>query len=281
MITELKKLEFYKCKELLYEQGQLEAKAVIEGVNPGRVFVDDIDSPTSGVIWLGNNDGFIFIGDEKNEGFNNELNTFIDKIIIPEAIKVGLNWFEGIGNHRKWNTTIKKVLKSRKLGSWNQRVYTLQKGDYKCTPEIAIEQGYKVVNICETLFENIDYSIKNIEFLHSKILEFWSSPQRFFIDGIGYCMVYKNEIVSVCFSGFVVGKVHCIDIETLKDHQGKKLAQKIALSFVKDCLDNNIVPYWDCMESNKPSIAVAENIGFRNVFNYVGYEFAFKCFYLN
>ena len=118
MISELKKLEFYKCKELLYEQGQLEAKAVIEGVNPGRVFVDDTDWPTSGLIWLGNNDGFIFIGDEKNEGFNNELNNFVDNIIIPEATKVGLNWFEGIGNHGKWNTIIKEVFKSRNLGSW-------------------------------------------------------------------------------------------------------------------------------------------------------------------
>ncbi|MFJ8064572.1 GNAT family N-acetyltransferase [Psychrobacillus sp. NPDC096426] len=274
MISELKKVEFYKCKDLLYEHGQLEAKAIIAGVNPGRVFVDDIDSPTSGLIWLGNNDGFIFIGDEKNEGFNTELNNFIDKIIIPEAIEVGLAWFEGIGNHRKWNTTIKKIFKSRKLGSWNQRVYTLQKDNYKCNYELAIEQEYKVMKICKTLFENNDY--KNIEFLHSKILEYWSSPDRFFSSGIGYCTVYKDEIVSVCFSGFVVENVHCIDIETLEGHQGKKLAQITALSFVKECLNNNIIPYWDCMESNKPSIAVAENIGFKNVFNYIGYEFPLK-----
>lgn len=63
MITELKKSEFYKCKDLLYAQGvQLEAKAVVEGVNPGRIFVDDIETPASGLIWLGNNDGFFFIG---------------------------------------------------------------------------------------------------------------------------------------------------------------------------------------------------------------------------
>lgn len=276
MISELKKGEFYKCKDLLNEEGQLEAKAIIAGVNPGRVFVDDIDSPTSGLIWLGNNDGFIFIGDEKNEGFNNELNNFIDNFIIPEAIKVGLSWFEGIGNHRKWNTTIQEVLKRRKLGSWNQRVYTLQKDEYKRNDELATEQGYKVVKVSETLFENKDFSIKNMELLYSKIFEYWSSPEKFFSEGIGYCIVYKNEIVSICFSGFVVENVHCVDIETLEGHQGKKLAQKLALTYAKDCLDNNIVPYWDCMESNKPSIAVAENIGFRNVFNYIGYEFPFK-----
>lgn len=276
MISELKKIEFYKCKELLNEQGQLEAMAVIEGVNPGRVFVDDIEIPTSGLIWLGNNDGFIFIGDEKNESFNNELNNYIDKIIIPEALKIGLNWFEGVGNHPSWNTTIEKVLNNRTLGSWNQRVYTLQKDDYTYNSELVIEKGYKVVKISEKLFENKDNAIKNIDFLRGKILEFWSSSEMFFSNGIGYCMLYKDEMVSICFSGFVVENVHGVDIETLEAHQGKKLAQKVAQSFVEDCLNNNMVPYWDCMESNKPSIAVAENIGFKIAFNYVGYEFPFK-----
>lgn len=276
MISELKKSEFHKCKDLLNERGQLEAKAVVEGVNPGRIFVDDIDSPTSGLIWLGNNDGFFFIGDERNERFNIELNNFIDKVIIPDARKVGLTWFEGIGNHNNWNETIKKVFENRNLGRWKQRVYTLQKNDYKCNFELTIEEGYSIVRINENLYKNSNKSIRNIELLHSKILEFWSSPKRFFNEGIGYCVLYKNEVVSVCFSGFVVDNVHCIDIETLEEHQGKKLAQKVALTFVEDCLDNNLVPYWDCMDSNKPSIAVAENIGFKNVFNYVGYDFKFE-----
>jgi len=276
MISELTKSDFYKCRSLVNEKGQLEIKAVIEGVNPGRIFVDDETSPTSGFIWLGNNDGFLFIGDAENEAFNKELNNFIDEIIIPEARKVQLNCFEGMGNHIKWNKTIEKVFEHRKLESWNQRVYEIQKDDYKDKDEPAIEQGYEIVKICKPLFDNDDGSIKNIEFLHAKILEFWGSPESFFDDGIGYCIVYKNEIVSVCFSGFVFENVHCIDIETLEGHQGKKLAQKLAHHFVKDCLENHMVPYWDCMELNKPSVAVAENVGFRNVFNYVGYYFLFE-----
>jgi GNAT superfamily N-acetyltransferase len=273
MISELKKSDFSTCKDLLYEQGQIEARAVVEGVNPGRIFVDDVNSPTSGLIWLGNNDGFIFIGNERNVRFNTQLNHFIDTVIVPETKKVGLTWFEGIGNHSKWNETIKKVFKDRDLGSWNQRVYTLRKEDYKGTFEFTSEEGYKIVKMSEVLSDN---SIKNFEFLHSKIEEFWSSSKAFLNEGVGYCVVYKNEIVSVCFSGFVVNNVHCIDIETLKEHQGKKVAQKVARTFVEDCLANNLVPYWDCMESNKPSIAVAEKIGFRNVFNYKGYEFKLK-----
>ncbi|AAT61721.1 MULTISPECIES: GNAT family N-acetyltransferase [Bacillus cereus group] len=274
MISELSKNDFYKCSSLINEQGQLEVKAVITGVNPGRIFVDNETSPNSGLIWLGNNDGFFFIGNAENEEFNKEMNHLINNVIKPEAKKVGLNCFEGIGNHSKWNKTIERIFQHRNLKSWNQRVYTLRKEDYEENHESKIEQGYVVLKMNKALYES-NNTFKNIDFLQSKILEFWSSPDHFFNEGIGYCIVYDDLIVSVCFSGFVFENIHCIDIETIEGHQGKKLAQKITHSFVKDCLENNITPYWDCMELNKPSVAVVENVGFINVCNYVGYYFLF------
>ena len=276
MICELSKNDFYKCNSLVNEHGQLEVKAVIAGVNPGRIFVDNVSSPNSGLIWLGNNDGFFFIGDAKNIEFNNTINDFIDEVIVPEAKKVGLNCFEAIGNHSNWNKTIDRIFQHRNLKSWNQRVYTLRKEGYENHHEPEIEQEYTVLKMSKALYENSNNTFKNIDFLQSKIFEFWSSPDCFFNEGIGYCIVYDDLIVSVCFSGFVFENIHCIDIETIEGHQGRKLAQKIAHSFVKDCLENDIIPYWDCMELNKPSVAVVENVGFTNVFNYVGYYFLFE-----
>lgn len=276
MISEFNKSDFYKCKGLVNDNGHLEVKAVIEGVNPARIFVDNRTSPDCGLIWLSSNNGFFFIGNEDNEKFNNEINEFIDRLIAPEAKKAQLYSFEGIGNHQKWDKVIKRIFEHRKLGSFNQRVYTLQKDDYKVESTPAIEKGYTVLKISETLIANNKNPYDNIDFLKSKILEFWSSIDSFLNKGIGYCVVYNNKIVSVCFSGYVFENVHCIDIETLESHQGKKLAQKIAHTFAKDCLDNDRVPYWDCMEQNKPSVAVAENIGFRVDFNYVFYDFAFE-----
>lgn len=276
MICELSKVDFYRCNRLVNEQGQLEVRAVIAGVNPGRIFVDNMSSPNSGLIWLGNNDGFFFIGDAENEEFNKEMNRFINNVIVPGARKAGLDCFEGIGNHSKWNKTIERIFQHRNLKSWNQRVYTLRKKGYENHHEPEIEQEYTVLKMSKALYEYSNNTFKNIDFLQSKILEIWSSSDRLFNEGIGYCIVYDDLIVSVCFSGFVFENIHCIDIETIEGHQGRKLAQKIAHSFVKDCLENDIIPYWDCMELNKSSVAVVENVGFTNVFNYVGYYFLFE-----
>ena len=137
-------------------------------MNPGRIFVDNMTSPNSGLIWLGNNDGFFFIGDAENEKFNNEMNRFIDNVIILEARKVGLTCFEGIGNHSKWNKTIERIFHHRKLKSWNQRVYTLKEEDYVGNHELKIEQGYTVLKMSKTLYEDQRDSLKNIEFYNQK-----------------------------------------------------------------------------------------------------------------
>ncbi|GIN73106.1 acetyltransferase [Bacillus sp. J14TS2] len=274
MIKELDKTVFGRCKGLLNNKRQIEALAVIEGTNPGRVFVDDLTIPTSGMIWLGNNDGFFLIGNEENREFNNVLNHFIDDVIIPEAKKVGLDCFEGIGIHERWNKTIEHVFKGRKLESWMQKAYTLHANGNLNIREPVIDKRYETVRINQSFFENCS-SMKNIEFLNSKILESWSSISDFLNKGIGYCILYDNEIVSVCFSGFVAENIHSIYIETLVAHQGRKLAQKVARLFIQDCLEKNILPYWECMEENKASITIAESIGFKNTYNYKGYAFPF------
>ncbi|MBO0992460.1 GNAT family N-acetyltransferase [Bacillus sp. SD088] len=271
MIQELDKTEFDRCKSLVNNQRQIEALAVIEGTNPGRIFVDDAAIPTSGMIWLGNNDGFFLIGNEDNEKFNNELNYFIDEVIIPEAAKVQLNWFEWIGIHDRWNKTIEKVFKARKLDSWMQKVYTLQPHDYLNIREPIIAMGYEAIKIDQSFLKSS--LVQNRKFLQAKILESWSSIEDYLSNGIGYCMLDENEIASVCFSGFVAGNIHSVHIETLAAHQGRKLAQKAAHLFIQDCFEQNLIPHWECMEENKASVAVAENIGFKHIYNYKGYAF--------
>lgn len=78
-------------------------------MNFGCIFVDNVIFFNLGFIWLGNNDGFFFIGDVENEEFNKEVNCFINYVIVFEVRKVGLDCFEGIGNYLKWNKIIERI----------------------------------------------------------------------------------------------------------------------------------------------------------------------------
>lgn len=90
MIFELNQLLFSKESHLLNgELINLEIKAVVEGYNPGWVFVDNIENPETAMVWSKGIKGFYFIGDANNSDFNNNVNLYIDEEILPRAQSMG------------------------------------------------------------------------------------------------------------------------------------------------------------------------------------------------
>ncbi|ENQ3080339.1 GNAT family N-acetyltransferase [Bacillus cereus] len=273
MIYELEQDQFIRCKHLVQQERHLDVQAIIEGNNPGRVFVDHVDLPQSGLVWFGNLDGFVFIGNPNNESFNCEIKQFLNEEIAQEAIELGVHWFEGFGHGTNWDDTIKKILSGYSYEESNQKVYKLYENQYQIQNEPKMDEGYTLLKITE---ENvITNRLYDNSFFVAQLSLFWSSMEAFFEKGMGYAVMYKNEVVSICFSGFVSGNTHAVAIETVEEYRGKKSAQKVAHVYVQDCFTNGYTPYWDCMEGNIPSIAIAESLGFVNMFNYIVYDYQF------
>ncbi len=272
MIYELNKSQFYRCNDIVKQSRNIEGKAIIAGINPGRIFVDDLNTPETAMIWQGNLDGFIFIGDSRNDSFNKEINNYINKVIKPQAEALGMEWFECISDNPNWYLTFEdEIFSDRKLSSWDQYVYSLTLHDFKSVKKPEIDQQYIVQKISPDILN--DKKLQNLGFLESKIKEFWDSQNDFFENGFGYCILHNNSIVSLCMTGFRYEEIHGIDIETVESHRGKNLAQCVAYSFVENYFVNGFTPYWDCMEVNYPSNAVAKRLGFKRKFEYKGYEF--------
>lgn len=118
MIHELEKEHFHRCASLVIKDRHIEVQAIVSGVDPGRIYVDDPAAPRSAMIWQGNLDGFSFLGDPTNDAFNQAVPEFVEQAIAPDARRLGLGWFEGYGHHPRWDATIEKMLltKSRQNG---------------------------------------------------------------------------------------------------------------------------------------------------------------------
>ena len=69
MITELNQLEFDKVKHLTDSCRNIEVRAVVSGLNPGRIYVDDATNITAALIWIQGHSGFQLIGDAKSIPF--------------------------------------------------------------------------------------------------------------------------------------------------------------------------------------------------------------------
>ena len=254
---------------LTMDCGFPEARAVLDGNNPGWVFVDKPDLPGAALVWAQGIEGFYLIGDANCAVFQNELDRFTDHALKPRLKELGITWLE-ISGDETWDAVIEKVYQGRSLEISQQYVYTLPADTrpeyFQRKPVIAPE----IKRIDRELFGDLE--IMSREFLFSKLNKFWGDAEAFMRGGFGYVLLVNEEIISLCFSGFVAGNMHVIDIETKAAHQKKGYAEKVAQAYIADCIDRRFQPYWDCMVENIASARLAEKLGFKKSHLYTLYS---------
>ena len=85
-----------------------EALAIIEGNNPGWVFVDDLNTPRAALVWAQGIEGFYLVGDANSATFLEELAVYADQVLMPRLHNLGVGWFE-ISGDEDWNPISLKV----------------------------------------------------------------------------------------------------------------------------------------------------------------------------
>lgn len=272
MILEIEKANFSIIRKLLDEtMDNIEVKAIIEGINPGWVFVDSQKSPRTAMVWAKGIQGFYFVGDTNNPDFNNCINDFIDNQIKPKAAQQGLNRFEFSGETKNWSSVLEEIFINRKLEKSQQYIYKLKKDSWQDYQKRKLGDGFELRKINQEIF--YDKQIKNINFLSLEIQRWWNSTEEYLNKAFGYCIIYDNKIVSYCICNFLHGDIYTIGIETLEEFRRNGLSQVATEAFVENCLDNQLIPHWECMESNLPSRALAEKLRFNRDSIYTLYSF--------
>jgi hypothetical protein len=247
-----------------------EPLAVIEGNNPGWVFVDDLNTPRSALVWAQGIMGFYLVGDANSAVFLKELDVFTDQVLRPRLHHLGVTYFE-ISGIENWNAVIENIFWKRNLDNSQQCVYTIKSSGDRFVTQRKVVGDYRLLRVDQHLL--VDLSVGNREFLFSKLIRFWGSVSKFLNTGLAYVLVDGKEIVSLCCSGFVAGNVHAIDIETEVSHRRKGYAEAVARAFVSECVEKHLQPHWDCMAENIASVRLAEKLGFTQSYVYRLYSF--------
>jgi len=272
MIYELNPSQFESIAHMLNgERMNLEVKAVVEGYNPGWVFVDNVMTPSTAMVWSTGIKGFYFLGDTNSLEFNNSLNMYIKYIITPRVKKLDLDSFEFSGTSTEWDNKLKQLFKERDLQISKQFVY-------KRPQELELAEG--VTELKDTYsIRKIDAKLLNeqdldVEFVKSNVLEWWGSIKNFSKHGIGYCIMHDKQAVCSCVSSFYDGHEIESHIVTKEAYRKKGLATVAVSEFVKESHLKNLELYWDCMEKNEGSRALAEKLGYVKSFDYTLFEFS-------
>ena len=98
--------------------------------------------------------------------------------------------------------------------------------------------------------------------LEERLLNSWGSYQIFLNKSVAFVALHKKKIQAVVVGTARFQNIIPIDIETAKQHRKKGLASALTYNFVNECIKQNLVPQWNCVDSNDASKKTAENADF-------------------
>ncbi len=272
MIHKLNKTNFRIVEHLMSEVKNFpEIHAVISSVSPGEIYVDNNKNPKSALIWNQGMQGFYFIGQVNNASFKKNIKDYVDNKLIIELLDKGINWFEVSATCYHWEDVIEEIFEDKKIQFDYQLVYQMNENADELTKDLRSGE-FNIKKLDKKLLVS---TVSNLEFVTNELELFWGTMDNFFNNGTCYFAMENNEIVSVCYSGFVANGTETIGIETLSGYRKKGYAYELASRFIKDCFERKIIPYWDCSKDNIASRKLAEKLGFEQSEEYKCYWFKF------
>ncbi len=240
---------------------RLVGNSIIAGLTPARVWVDDPGSPKTVLANEGRN--IHLSGAADNDETNTHLAEVFRTEIAPECEWRGIAFFKLHYSPANWRTTIEALFGPLQL-DLERRIYcSLSDRSSRHGPDIP--NGFMLRLIDDKLF---DSEVDHLDLLTDEIRGGWASIHTFLDRGFGFVMLNGSSIVCWCTSEYVSEK-HCgMGIETVGAYQGRGIATIVGGQVAEQAQVSGLSPYWDCWESNKPSSAVAEKIGFADPFYY-------------
>lgn len=240
--------------------------SIVDGVYPGRVFVDNLDHPSAAVVWALGRWGYIeAVSGEEN--LRDELVRLIERVVVPDSLRLGMNWFElYAANSPDWISRLDDWL--RVLGGERhlESVYVWDREQYR-----RFRSGYAAPG-------GTELEIAEVPILPERVRQAPSVSEDIrSLTAVGCLAKGGNKIAARCVSnGFAAGAEFMIDIETFEPaERGKGYATAAAVGLLDYCLERGLIPVWETTEDNEPSRRLARKLGFVEVESYPVYAVEF------
>ncbi|MGE5703722.1 MAG: GNAT family N-acetyltransferase [Clostridia bacterium] len=232
------------------------ARAVIEKKADGHVFVDDQRSLT--VCFIIHKYGMALLcGNHGNDVFNDKLVRFLKNSSFEEY---PAKWMLTFPN--EWEHILASLLGTAlgQAGDANDspflqtvRInYHFQPRSHLNIP--ALPDGFSLVQIDFELYHRIQGSVVP--------QQFWNHAEDFLAHGVGFSLIYEEQIVSTAFAAYLVADQLELGIETTEAFRKKGYAIYPAAALIQYCLAHGYEPLWACRRENIGSSRLAERLGF-------------------
>lgn len=236
--------------------------AIITGHPAGRIWVDDRLNPSTALIW-DLIDDFLFVGGEEASSVTAiNLRKTITDVIIPKGFQRGSSTFVIHFSSEAWAEQLPIVFEGMEVSLKKKILYTLDghHDDRQQHRRLVVPEGFLICKIDSDLMRS---DLDNLDDLIACTKTIWGDIERFDKDAVGFCALYKCQMVSRCVTDFVKGRECELYVETDERFGNRGLAKAVTSTIAEYLTDRGFRMIWQCWEDNLASRRVAEAVGFK------------------
>jgi hypothetical protein len=232
------------------------ARAVLEGLVPGRLWVDDLQSPRiahavhcygMSLVW-GNGPTIDPLIEHLRAGDYRKEDEWLQ--IDPRWTSV--DWDERLGT-APYDSEAAAV--GPQIQRFNRINFKFDRKPFLARPERSpIPQGWSLRPANARDFELTGMGVAP--------RAFWRDAEHFIANGGGVCAVKDNAVGAIAFASFRFDNELEIGIETRMPFRGLGLARAVAVAIIERCVADGLEPIWACRRENAASYLLALQLGF-------------------
>lgn len=251
----------------------LSIRAAIEGNNPGRIFVDNVEQPRTALALTV--EGTLLAGDYGSPDTNEALRRFLKESIFTGRVFLDEDECIYLAVHPDtWEAKLPELIPTHEAEKIRRYHYLCHAVKFNWRDYIPA--GYSVHRLDQTMLSDSDIVI------HEEIQDWtaieanWGTVENFLAKGIGFRVVRGNEMVSCCAADCTADAQIDVGIVTHPEHRRRGLAAVATAATVEYCLNSGFKAVgWHCDEENVGSRKTAEKVGFEKTCEYIHYYYIF------
>lgn len=238
------------------------ARSIVEQKVTGRIFVDDTDNPST-AYFIHPYGMTLLTGDAGNQAFNEWFRNYA---LNTTGTRTTHEWMQAWPDN--WDRILPALFADRLIKSadnityrdkgiieLNTRVnFRFNKEKFLASRKPVTDTAIRIVQTDRSLFRTMQGSVIPASF--------WDTEDDFFKHGLGYSLLYNEQLAAIAFSSFWFDDQFELGIETVPAFRGKGLAEIVCAALLDYCIQNNLEPIWACRLENTGSYKLALKLGF-------------------
>lgn len=274
MMHELAPGEFRRARSLFAGfDYSLSIEAAIEGNNPGRIFVDDVDQPRTGLALTV--EGYLLAGEEGHREANEALRQLFRDRIFTGEVAVNGDWSMSLAVHPgTWEAQLPALIPTHEAERSARYHYLCHGVAFDWRQHLP--EGYAVRRVDPALWHDpgVVFPGQVREWIDLEAV--WGTEQQFFARGVSFGVLHGGEVVAWCTPDCVAGDRIDVGIFTHPAHRRRGLASVAVAATVEQCLRQGFRAVgWHCNADNLASWKTAERVGFVRDCEYVYYYYIY------